>query len=306
MFLSQVLDSGFQESIFWHKYMDRQSRIHKLSGLLSNKVDEAIQHLQSGGQKEEVVKHEYRTYNFNLDQYCAVMIPVNPVKPDGSVDFVFSFKAISPGDTKTASNTGANAVFIACYVPEIASAEHQKRFGNKAFMDNAINKVIGFLQEKHPDKKVKRGKVALTGWSGGGPTITSILTSGFHPDSVVIADGLHSTSPAVQQFAQEAAKDPSKRFVTISTGVIPQGYSSTYEASKKLSDQIGLQQSDWGGPAGSPSAAYTAGGAQWVQLYSPYDENGKPKSLEQMKHEHAQAYHWAFSGPNLSYLAGLG
>src|SRR5258708_7930282 len=91
-----------------------------------------------------------------------VMIPPNPVKSDGSVDFVFIIRGLAGGDTKTASQLGVNAVIITAEAGGLGSKENQAAFGRASFINESIAKVLANLKQMYPDKPVHRGKLAIS------------------------------------------------------------------------------------------------------------------------------------------------
>ena len=295
--------------------MDVEKRKHYLkiinAGALTALVDQAIKRNPTE-QKKPSGNSWYSVSLGSFGEGSAVaLVPANVVKPDGTVDFVFTFKSIGPGDKSTAAKTGVNAVFVTCYVSEAGSAKHTLLFGTSSFVSNSVAKVLADLKGKYPDKTLKPGKVALTSWSGGYGPVRQILSEraslaskGIEISSVVLADGLHSSGKALEpfiQFAREAAKDPSKRFTTITTGVDPGSYISSTKASKLVSEAVGgVQEREWNGVGAAPEATHGSGGYQHIELWKP-----GPYSEATMKGQHAGAYRWTNENKgNLAHLLG--
>ncbi len=211
-----------------------------------------------------------------------IMMPANPIKPDGSVDIVINIRGIPGGDTKTASSLGVNAVVITAEAGGLGSKENQNQFGNASFVNTAVSKVLSFLQRNNPDKQIRRGKLIVSGFSGGGGAIASMLTErnkikdGI--DGVIINDGLHANpgSPAmnaVLEYAKEAAKNPDKyKLNIIHTAVNPGKYISTTNTANYLVQQLGMQRDNyndnWNGVGPKPVSTATQGGVKITQLYN--------------------------------------
>jgi len=234
-------------------------------------------------------------------------MPPNVIKEDGSVDIIINFKGVN--SPTHAAATGRRAVQVSVYEPEGG----QYKFGNYAqynhqFVNNSVNTIISTLQRANPDKKIKRGKLTITGWSAGGSSLKQILANEGQVqggvDEVIFSDALHSETgdgmdnglQPVIDFARKAAKDPSKKIILVSTGVVPgdssgsQPYASTYQTGSRIAELIGAQKSDTEDrfyEGGRPAGLSQIGGFQWVQLYSPGQYN-----VDQMKRQHGDAYRW--------------
>lgn len=223
-----------------------------------------------------------------------VLMPPNCVKNDDSVDIVINIRGIAGGDTKTAGSLGINAVVITAEGGGLGSAENQKAFGNAAFVNHAVSSVLSSLQKQFPDKNIHRGKLIISGFSGGGGAIASILSQknnvNGNIDGIIINDGLHANpgTPemnAVLDYAKEAQKDPTKKFRLVHTAVDPGKYISTTDTANYLVNQLNLQRNpvseDWSGVGPKPVSQANSGGVQITQLYDkqqPYmaaDANGK-------------------------------
>lgn len=275
---------------------------------MTNLVDQLIQQRKSGDAGEGVPeKIEYKQVPISVGGNSMVMMPPNVIKSDGSVDIVINFKGVnSPAH---ASATGQRAVMVSVYEPEGG----KYKFGNYGqygadFVNRAVNTIISSLQKANPGKPVKRGKLTITGWSAGGSALKSVLANEEKVqggvDEVVFSDALHASRDpaqmdqelaAVANYARKAAKDPNKKLVLVSTGVVPgdkkgQTYASTYETGKRLAELVGAQETNTGGrfyEGGRPAGVSQAGGFQWVKLYEP----GK-YSVDEMKDQHGYAYRW--------------
>ena len=279
----------------------------KQAGYVTDLVDQLIQQRKDGevgeGAKKDI---KYKQVPISIGSNAMVMMPPNVIKPDGSVDIIINFKGVN--SPIHAAATGKNAVQVSVYEPE--GGKH--KFGNYSqydhnFVNRAVNAIISQLQKVNPDKKIKRGKLTVTGWSAGGTSLKRILTNenkiNGGVDEVIFSDALHSAMgnrmdiglQPIINFAKKAAQDPTKKIILVSTGVIPgdatgQKYASTYETGKRISDIIGAKPQITNNQfyeGGKPAGLSQLGGFQWIQLYSP----GKYK-LNEMKKQHGDAYRW--------------
>lgn len=254
-----------------------------MSGLITNIIENALKNKKSIS----------FTNLGSVGPGTTVMIPQNPVKGNGEVDFVFQIRGISGGDTKTASKLGLNAVVITAEAGGLGSKENLAQFGSANFINNGIAKVLGFLQKKYPDKKLTRGKLAVSWFSGGYAAGRNILAErnkipgGI--DAAISIDGMHDApgtegAKAYLDFAKEVAKDPNKKFVVIHSAVNPGKYTSTTQSADYLLNQMNLQRQkieQWNGQGTKPAGQAELGGFKTIQLYDqeqPYvakDESGK-------------------------------
>lgn len=208
-----------------------------------------------------------------------VMMPSNPVKPDGSVDILINIRGIPGGDTKRASSLGVNAVIVTAEAGGKGNKENVVAYGNANFINNAVSQVLNFVQNKFPDKKIKRGKLVISGFSGGAGAVAAALTQRSSikggVDGVVLNDGLHAdpNSPqmnAVLEYAKEAEKDPNKKLKVIHTAITPGKYISTTQTANYLLDQLSLQRKpteNWNGKGPKPKTEAKKGGVEIYQLF---------------------------------------
>ncbi len=272
----------------------------------------------------EPKKIEFQTLG-SVGAGTTVMMPSNPVKADGSVDIVINIRGIAGGDTKTASSLGVNAVVITAEAGGLGSKENQAQFGNANFVNRAVETVLNFLKKKYPDKKIHRGKLVVSGFSGGGGAIAQLLTERNKikgdVDGIVINDGLHANpgTPAmnaVLEYAKEAQKNPDKKFNLIHSAVNPGKYISTTQTANYLLSQLGLERQksnlDWNGIGPKPVSQAQNGGVQITQLYDqeqPYMAKD-PKTGELRPNilgatsggQHISSLHWM---PNAFRNLGL-
>jgi hypothetical protein len=251
-------------------------------GILTDEISKIL------GEKKEI---KYQNMG-SVGPGTTVMIPENAVKSDGSVDIIIQIRGIAGGDLKTAGKLGLNAVVITAEAGGIGSKENQEMFGNASFVNSAVSKVLGFLQKKFPDKKIHRGKLALSWFSGGYAAGRNILMQrkaipgGI--DAAISIDGMHDApgTPGMQayiDFAKEVAKDPNKKFVVIHSAVNPGKYTSTTQAADQIVNNLGIQRApveQWNGQGTKPKTKAQLGGVEVTQLYDkeqPYmakDEHG--------------------------------
>jgi len=210
-----------------------------------------------------------------------VMIPDNPVKPDGSVDIIFQIRGIAGGDTKTAANIGKNAVIITAEAGGIGSKENLSAYGSPNFINEAVNKIINNLKQKFPDKNIHLGKLTVSSFSGGGSATAQLLMNreklpkGSEPSKFVFIDGLHAdpsgnVMKAIVDYAKEVKNNPEAGELSIvHTAVVPTGYASTTQVADHILEQIGLQRQpiQSQGEGVGPTSEAQSGGLKIVQLY---------------------------------------
>lgn len=244
----------------------------KTSGLVSDLVEKSLTPPTS-----------YRTLG-SVGRGTTVMIPDNPVKPDGSVDIIFQIRGLAGGDTKTATSIGKNAVIITAEAGGIGSKENLNAYGHPGFINEAVNKIINNLKQKFTDKNIRLGKLTVSSFSGGGSATAQLLMNreqlprGSEPPKFVFIDGLHAdpggnVMKAVVDYAKEVKNNPgSGELSIIHTAVVPGGYASTTQVADHILNQIGVQRqlvnlSQGEGDEVRPTSAAQAGGLKIVQLY---------------------------------------
>ena len=249
-------------------------------------------------QKLPKVQMEYA--NITVGSGTRVIIPTQPVKPDGSVNVMFQFRGGSPA---LFSKAGVNTVIVQADAGGIGGGPSRKAYGNPEFINQAVNKVINYLSEK-TGQKVTLGKLGLSGFSGGYDPIHGILEAqqkGWgklikEPDYVGLFDGMHHSikpnSPAMQvweSLAQKAVQGKTKFVITHSA--IKPSYSSTTETSQYLLDRLNMKRQRVSGAADGqhPLTVASSGNFNVYQLYDqPAAAKGKavPGSAE---YQHIQA-----------------
>lgn len=258
--------------------MDREFRKDTFKHLLKNAgvVSDLVE-------KSFAKPTNYRTLG-SVGRGTTVMMPENPVKPDGSVDIIFQIRGMAGGDTKTASSIGKNAVIITAEAGGKGSKENLEAYGSPAFINESVAKVLGTLKQNFPDKNVHLGKLTVSSFSGGGSATAQLLMNrqslpkGSQPPKFVFIDGLHSdpkgnVMKAVVDYAKEVKDNPQAGELSIiHTAVVPGGYASTTQVADSLLGQLGLQRQPTNQPQGEgdivrPTSAARAGGLSVVQLY---------------------------------------
>lgn len=257
-------------------------KIAENSGLLSKIVEDSLG-----------IKNKFKSLG-SVGPGTTVLMPENPIKADGSVDIIINIRGIAGGDTKTASNMGVNAVIVTAEAGGLGSKENAESFGYASFVNDSVSKVLGFIKKQFPDKNVHRGKLIISGFSGGGSAIANILSQKDKVngpiDGVLFNDALHASPNdprlnAIIEYAKEAEKDPSKKFKLIHTAVVPGSYASTTDVADYILKQLNLNRksTDSHGEIGPVSEA-KSGGVTITQLYDrkdPYmvrDSNGQLKA----------------------------
>ena len=156
---------------------------------------------------------------------ATIMASDQSVKPDGTVDIIINLRGL-PGVPSSAESLGVNAAVVAAEAvgpqsKNMGSSLLEQQFGSAQRINEIVDKTLADLQKRYPDKKLKRGKLILSGFSGGGGAISKLMTQRAQikggVDGVIINDGLHTkvNSPAMKalvDFAREAENDPSKKF----------------------------------------------------------------------------------------------
>lgn len=235
----------------------------------------------------------FKVAAINCGPGTTTMVPENPVQNDGTVNIVINIRGIAGGDTKGAASLGVNAVIVTAEKGGLGSAENQKEYGNANFVNRCVSTIISSLQKQYPDKNVHRGKLIVSGFSGGGASIAAILAQESQVqggiDGAIINDGLHANPGTpemngVLNYAKEAQKNPNKKLNIIHTAVEPGKYISTTQTSDYLLNQLNLKRNpveNWNGIGVKPISRASSGGVTITQLYDeqqPYmarDEQGK-------------------------------
>lgn len=250
------------------------AQLAKSAGIVTDLVRETL------GNPKKVMN--YRALG-SVGPGTSVMVPENPVKPDGSVNIVIQIRGIAGGDTKAAAAAGGGAVVVTAEAGGIGSKENLSAFGSANFVQEAVNKVIGFLK-KQPEftgKNVHLGKLTISSFSGGGSATAQLLINrnqlpkGTVPPKFVFIDGLHADPNGevlkqVAQFAKEVQKNPSAGELSlVHTAVVPKGYASTTTVADKLLQELGLQRTPitQRGEGVGPVAEAKSGGLHITQLY---------------------------------------
>lgn len=241
-----------------------------------------------------------------------IMMPSEPIHPDGSVDIVFQIRGIAGGDVKAASAAGVNAVIVTAEAGGLGSKENLAAYGSPSFINEAVGKILSNLKTRYPDKNVHLGKLTVSSFSGGGGATAQLLMNrsqlpkGAEPPKFVFIDGLHadpggSVMKAVVDYAKEVKNNPSAGELSIvHTAVVPTGYTSTTQVADYLLNQVGLQRQKLNGNGGPVSEA-EQGGLKVIQLYDhqqPYmakdPKTGKirPNVPGTAGYQHIQALRW--------------
>lgn len=230
------------------------------------------------------------------------------VQPDGSVNIIINLRGV-PGAERYVSNLGVDKAVVVTAEAQgpqsknMGSALLEEQFGSAARVNQIVSSVLNHLQKQFPDKNIKRGKLALSGFSGGGGAISKIVSQENQIkggiDSIAIADGLHSKpgSPgmeAIVEFAKKAQKDPSKKFRLLHTAV-PTSYTSTTQAANYILSQLELDKNTNTTPTEfgfTPKAIAQSGNTQLITMYDevePYMLQNKPNVPGTSGYQHIMA-----------------
>lgn len=230
-----------------------------------------------------------------------VLVPANPIMPDGTVNIMIVIRG--GGGAEWANKSSLNAVIVTAEAGGMASLENTQAYGRAAFPNAVISKICQALTEK-TGKPIKLGKFGLSSFSGGYDAVNKILMHRgelfytlngqkikYDIDSVYMMDGMHhsikdnpdgSANPemaAYIQYAKEAMKDPSKKFLIMHSAIKPP-YASTTETSDYILKHLGLNRKISDGKQvftkGSESIApKTVAGAGGFNVYQMYDQPDK-------------------------------
>jgi len=242
-----------------------------------------------------------------------ITVPDNPIvsgikKPDGTYDNgkynVFIQIKSGVGATKAGINTiivEANA-----NIDGGLSGAYDKLFPNADWAKTALANIQSSLSKYFGNVSLNRLGVGnfSAGYSGADKLLSDPKLKNNITD-VISLDGLHygkkgKVNEAAMKpwldFAKEAKKDPSKKFVMLHTSIDPGAYISTTESSQYLIDQLGAKREGYNGPstfAGiKPVSEANSGGVSIVQLYDkqdPYTINGRPNVPGTSGYQHIQA-----------------
>jgi len=225
---------------------------------------------------------------------------INNGKP---ISILLNFRGVSGDPKLVGKNLGdPNAVVVTAEASgpreqNKGSKLLEEQFGGANKINAIVSSVIGQLQKKFPDKQVKRGKLIISGFSGGGSVVArAVAERNKIPggiDGVIINDGLHAkigspTLDSIVDYAREAEKDPSKKFRIIHTAIKP-SYTSTTQTSDYILQQLGLKREPIKDPelykqyGFVPKTEAKAGGVQITQMFDdpkvPYFVDNRPGSL---------------------------
>ncbi len=230
----------------------------------------------------------------------SVFMNSGAVKPDGSVDFIVNFRGI-PGDAGSIGKSVGNANAVVITAEAVGKGDNKgsamlvNQFASSGKVNEMVGTVLNYLKKQFPDKEIKRGKLIISGFSGGGAVVARLAAEQANIkggiDGIIINDGLHSeigSKPldAIVEFARQAQKDPSKKFKIIHTAIKP-GYTSTTETADHILKQLGIERQktdsknfkDYGF---EPASVAQDGGVEIIQMYdkpAPYYVDNRPGSL---------------------------
>lgn len=244
----------------------------------------------------------------SLGPGTSVFMSENAVKPDGSVDIIVNFRGVSGDPASVGANfSHRNAVIITSEAvgdrnKNKGSALLEQQFGNVNKLNELVGRTLAYLQKQFPDKQIKRGKLIVSGFSGGGSVVARVaaerdkIPGGL--DGIVINDGLHSNPKTPEgrklldslvEFAREAEKDPNKKFKILHTAIRPGSYASTTETADYILNQLNLQRQkvenrqSYNEYGFIPKAEAKRGGVEVVQMFDdpnvPYYVDNRAGSL---------------------------
>lgn len=147
-------------------------------------------------------------------------IPDNPFSANGAVNIMFQFRYYS--SSPPGSRTDINMVIV--------YADVKNAYNDPKFISNSIGTIISYLKKTNPAAHL--GNYGLSAHSAGYWPIENLLRKrkemeqlvGKPLDSVFLADGgatklNDAAMSGFVDFAQEAAKDPNKKFVVMHSAI---------------------------------------------------------------------------------------
>lgn len=235
----------------------------------------------------------------------SVLVPANPILPNGTVNIMFVIRG--GGGTDWANKTGLNAIIITAEAGGMGSLENTQAYGMVEFPNTVITNIIKAISEK-AGKPIKLGNFGLSSFSGGYDVVNKILMQRgklyynfggqrikYDVNSVYMFDGMHHSikdnpdgSPnekmaAYIKYAQEAMKDPSKKFMIMHSAIKP-SYSSTTETSDYILKHLGLNRKSGnqqvftkGDKSITPKTVAGAGGFSVYQMFDQTDKGNMAK-----------------------------
>ncbi len=282
---------------FTRKYLLK--KIAASAGILTDFIEKNL--------KKDEVKPKFIPLT-SLGPGTSVFMSENAVKADGSVDIIVNFRGVSGDPTSVGANfANKNAVIITSEAvgdrsKNKGSALLEQQFGNVNKLNELVGRTLTYLQKQFPEKNIKRGKLIVSGFSGGGSVVARVaaerdkIPGGL--DGIVINDGLHSNPKtpegrklldSLTDFAREAEKDPSKKFKILHTAIRPGSYASTTETADYILNQLNLERkkTDSRQPYSEygfvPKAEARRGGVEIVQMFDdpnvPYYTDNRAGSL---------------------------
>lgn len=236
----------------------------------------------------------------------SVYIPSNlteQIENNRPIPLILSFRGVN-GDPKLVGKNLGDPNAIICVAEASGPRDQNKgsklleeQFGGANKINAIVSSIMGQLQKKFPDKQIKRGKLIISGFSGGGSVVArAVAERNKIPggiDGVVINDGLHAkigspTLDSIVDYAKEAQKDPSKKFRIIHTAIKP-SYTSTTQTSDYILQQLGMKRDPVKDSEAYkqygfvPKTEAKAGGVQITQMFDdpkvPYFVDNRPGSL---------------------------
>ena len=235
-----------------------------------------------------------------------VYIPSNlieQIENNRPIPLILAFRGVS-GDPKLVGKNLGDPNAIVVTAEGVGPKEQNKgsklleqQFGGANKINAIVSSIMSQLQKKFPDKQIKRGKLIISGFSGGGSVVARVVAErnkipgGI--DGVVINDGLHAkigspTLDSIVDYAKEAQKDPSKKFRIIHTAIKP-SYTSTTQTSDYILQQLGMKRDPVKDSEAYkqygfvPKTEAKAGGVQITQMFDdpkvPYFVDNRPGSL---------------------------
>lgn len=263
----------------------------KLSDIVSKDV-KITENTLANKQTPNVPK--YMSYNeqpFSIPVSGAtVWVPTNPIiggikdsetqKYKGGKYNIFIW--VRPGNISANGQmrpTNTNAVIVTVDAGGMGSSENTSKYGNLNFLSQALSTIEKSMKEHFGD--VSLGNIGLGAFSGGYDAVGHILSqlqtnssmSSVYQkvNAVIMLDNMHNdTNNAFKNYAQEAAKNPNKKFIAMYSQINPGSYKSSKQAAEEIAQAVGAKKEKSNGERYgkiSPNSISSINGVKLIEAY---------------------------------------
>jgi len=220
---------------------------------------------------------------------ATVWVPTNPIiggvkqsdsKFKGGHYNVFVW--IRPGNLSSNGkmrSINTNAVIVTVDAGGMGSSENTNKYGNSAFLSNVLSTIDTTMKKHFGD--VELGNIGLGAFSGGYDAVGHILSdlqtkSNLNSiyqkvNAVMMLDNMHNdTNNAFKNYAQEAAKNPNKKFIAMYSQINPGSYKSSRQAAEEIAQHVGAKKQSLNGERYgkvSPNSISSINGVKLIEAY---------------------------------------